>query len=229
MSDPLSYVPYVLAGVKLTIVLSIGSLILSCLFGVFTTAARLSSNWFLTILAQTYVSVIRGVPELVLMLLIFFGGQMLLNDLAELPGWFSHVDVDALTSSIFAIGFIFGAYMSEAFRGAYLAIPKGQKAAAKSIGLNHWVYSRVIVWPQFLVHVLPAFRNNWLGILKTTAFAAVVGVHDLGWRAKGAASATHKPFYFLMLAAMVYLGFTLLSERFFSTTLRRIQRGWTSI
>ena len=82
MSDTLSYVPYVLAGVKLTIVLSIGSLILSCLFGVFTTAARLSSNWFLTILAQTYVSVIRGVPELVLMLLIFFGGQMLLNDLA---------------------------------------------------------------------------------------------------------------------------------------------------
>ena len=68
MSDTLSYVPYVLAGVKLTIVLSIGSLILSCLFGVFTTAARLSSNWFLTILAQTYVSVIRGVPELVRML-----------------------------------------------------------------------------------------------------------------------------------------------------------------
>ena len=163
------------------------------------------------------------------MLLIFFGGQLLRNDLAELTGWLSHVDVDALTSSIFAIGFIFGAYMSEAFRGAYLAIPKGQKDAAKSIGLNHWVYLRVIVWPQFLVHVLPAFRNNWLVILKTTAFASVVGVHDLVWRAKGAASATHKPFYFLMLAAMVYLGFTLLSERFFSTTLRRIQRGWTSI
>jgi len=80
-----------------------------------------------------------------------------------------------------------------------------------------------------LVHVLPAFRNNWLVILKTTAFASVVGVHDLVWRAKGAASATHKPFYFLMLAALVYLGFTLVSERFFSATLRRVQRGWTSI
>ncbi|HCF74901.1 MAG TPA: arginine ABC transporter permease ArtQ [Gammaproteobacteria bacterium] len=229
MSETLSYVPYVLAGVKLTIILSLGSVTLACLFGVFGAAARLSPNWFLSMLAQTYVSIIRGVPELVLMLLIFFGGQMLLNDLAELTGWLDHIDVDALSSAIFAIGFIFGAYMSEAFRGAYLAIPKGQLDAAKSIGLSQWVYLRIIVWPQFLVHVLPAFRNNWLVILKTTAFASVVGVHDLVWRAKGAASATHKPFYFLMLAALVYLGFTLVSERFFSATLRRVQRGWTSI
>ena len=229
MSETLSYVPYVLAGVKLTIILSLGSVTLACLFGVFTAAARLSPNWFLSMLAQTYVSIIRGVPELVLMLLIFFGGQMLLNDLAELTGWLDHIDVDALSSAIFAIGFIFGAYMSEAFRGAYLAIPKGQLDAAKSMGLSQWVYLRIIVWPQFLVHVLPAFRNNWLVILKTTAFASVVGVHDLVWRAKGAASATHKPFYFLMLAALVYLGFTLVSERFFSATLRRVQRGWTSI
>ena len=119
--------------------------------------------------------------------------------------------------------------MSEAFRGAYLAIPRGQLDAAKSLGLRRVTYLRLIVFPQFVIHVLPAFRNNWLVILKTTAFASVVGVHDLVWRAKGAASATHNPFYFLTLAALVYLLFTVLSERLFSYLQSRIQRNWTSI
>ena len=229
MNDAWPYVPHVLAGAKLTIILSIASLMLSCIFGLFSAVARLSDVYLLQRVSQIYVSVIRGIPELVLMLLVFFGGQMLLNDLAEFTGLWAHVDVDALSSAIFSIGFIFGAYMSEAFRGAYAAIPRGQLDAAKSLGLRPVAYHWLIVWPQFLVHVLPAFRNNWLVILKTTAFASVVGVHDLVWRAKGAASATHNPFFFLMLAALVYLLFTMLSERVFSYIQSRVKRGWISI
>ena len=83
MNDAWPYVPYVLAGAKLTIILSVASLILSCIFGFFTTAARLSDVYILQRVSQVYVGVIRGIPELVLMLLIFFGGQMLLNDLND--------------------------------------------------------------------------------------------------------------------------------------------------
>jgi His/Glu/Gln/Arg/opine family amino acid ABC transporter permease subunit len=229
MNDAWPYVPYVLAGAKLTIILSVASLILSCIFGFFSAAARFSNVYILQRVSQVYVSVIRGIPELVLMLLVFFGGQMLLNDLGELTGLWDYVDVDALSSAIFSIGFIFGAYMSEAFRGAYLTIPRGQLDAAKSLGLRPIAYLWLIVWPQFFIHVLPALRNNWLVILKTTAFASIVGVHDLVWRAKGAASATHNPFYFLVLAALVYLFFTILSERFFSYIQGRMKRGWISI
>jgi His/Glu/Gln/Arg/opine family amino acid ABC transporter permease subunit len=229
MDSAWSYVPNVLGGAKLTLVLAIGGLLLSCIFGFLSAAARLSGVVLFEKVAAIYVGVIRGIPELVLMLLVFFGGQMLLNDLADLTGLWEYIDVDALSSAIFSIGFIFGAYMSEAFRGAYLAIPRGQLDAAKSLGLGRVTYLRLIVFPQFVIHVLPAFRNNWLVILKTTAFASVVGVHDLVWRAKGAASATHNPFYFLTLAALVYLLFTILSERLFSHIQNRIQRGWTSI
>tara|TARA_Y100001934_G_scaffold135979_1_gene164174 strand:+ start:64 stop:753 length:690 start_codon:yes stop_codon:yes gene_type:complete len=229
MDSAWSYVPNVLGGARLTLALAIGGLVLSCIFGVLSASAQLSRVVLFQKAAATYVGVIRGIPELVLMLLVFFGGQMLLNDLADLTGLWEYIDVDALSSAIFSIGFIFGAYMSEAFRGAYLAIPRGQLDAAKSLGLGRVVYLRLIVLPQFVIHVLPAFRNNWLVILKTTAFASVVGVHDLVWRAKGAASATHNPFYFLTLAALVYLLFTILSERLFSHIQNRIQRGWTSI
>ena len=229
MDSAWSYVPNVLGGVRLTITLAIGGLLLSCVFGLISASARQSRVLLFQRVAATYVGVIRGIPELVLMLLVFFGGKMLLNDLADLTGLWEYIDVDALSSAIFSIGFIFGAYMSEAFRGAYLAIPRGQLDAAKSLGLRRVTYLRLIVFPQFVIHVLPAFRNNWLVILKTTAFASVVGVHDLVWRAKGAASATHNPFYFLTLAALVYLLFTILSERLFSYLQNRIQRNWTSI
>ena len=112
MNEAWPYVPHVLAGAKLTIILSVASLILSCIFGFISAAARLSDVYLLQRVSQVYVSVIRGIPELVLMLLVYFGGQMLLNDLGELTGLWSYIDVDALSSAIFSIGFIFCAYMA---------------------------------------------------------------------------------------------------------------------
>jgi arginine/ornithine transport system permease protein len=209
-----SYLPYVLAGVGLTLAVALGALALSTLLGIAAAAARLSSHRVPRGIATAYATLIRGVPDLVLMLLIFYGGQIAVNALAQHLGWIGEtdsIDVDPFVAGTITIGFIYGAYFAETFRGAMLAVPIGQSEAALACGMSRMQVLMRIVLPQTVRHALPGFTNNWLVLVKSTALVSVIGLTDLMYRAKQAGAATRAAFFYFVVAAAVYLAITSVS------------------
>jgi arginine/ornithine transport system permease protein len=218
------YGPALLEGAAMTLALALCSLGVALLFGVGGASAALSRSRAARALAAVYTTLIRAVPDLVLMLLVFYGGQMLVNDLAERLGR-EPVDVNPFAAGVATIGFVFGAYLSETFRGAFMAVPPGQAEAARAFGFTRWQVFVRVVGPQMLRHALPPLANNWLVLLKSTAIVSVIGLTDVMHRAGLAAGATREPFLFYGAVAVLYLGFTTLSEAGFSWLGRRLAVG----
>ena len=172
-----------LAGTAVTIQLAIGSLLLSVVLGLIGASAKLANNPVSQRIAAGYTTLVRGVPDLVLMMLLFYGGQQIVNDLGDATGLWDYVEINQLTAGIASIGFVFGAYMTETFRGAILAIPRGQIEAGISCGMMPFTIFYRITWPQMVRHALPSFTNNWLVLVKAPALVSVIGLHDLVWNA----------------------------------------------
>ncbi|MEK1942943.1 MAG: ABC transporter permease, partial [Pseudomonas sp.] len=183
----------ILDGAWLTISLALTSMALAIVLGLIGAAFRLSPIKWLALLGEAYATVIRGIPDLVLILLIFYGGQDVVNRVAPLLGFEDYIDLDPFSTGVFTMGFIFGAYLSETFRGAFMAIPKGQSEAGAAYGMSGTqVFFRVLV-PQMIRFAIPGFTNNWLVLTKATALISVVGLQDMMFKAKNAADATHQP------------------------------------
>ncbi|WDZ81938.1 ABC transporter permease subunit (plasmid) [Ensifer adhaerens] len=212
MDTLLAYGPMVLSGLGLTIALSLSSLTLAVLFGLMGVWAKLSRNLFLNALGGGYTALVRGIPDLVLMLIIYFGGQNLINSLGEVSGLWDYVEISPFAAGTFAIGLIFGAYMTETFRGGFLAIDKGEIEAGLACGMSSGTRLRLIVWPQIVPLVLPSFTNNWLVLLKTTALVSIIGLQDVMYNANQSGRSSQQPFLFLLLAFAIYLGLTILSD-----------------
>ena len=208
--DVVAFLPLVIEGAVVTITLSIGGTLLAVLFGLMGTAARLSDRRALRWTGAAYVGVVRAVPDLVLMLIVFFGGQMLINHLVTQTGLIERFEIPRYAAGIFTIGIVFGSYMTETFRSAYLSIPKGQIEAAKACGLRTPQWLAHVVWPQIVPLALPSFTNNYLVLMKTTALVSIIGIHDITYTALQAGRTTREPFIFLMIAMLFYLGFTIL-------------------
>ena len=144
-------------------------------------------------------------------MLIFFGGQDLPDRVAPRVGFDDYIDLDPMAAGIGTLGFIFGAYLSETFRGAFMAIPKGQAEAGLAYGMSsRQVFFRVLV-PQMIRLAIPGFTNNWLVLVKATALVSVVGLQDMMFKAKAAADATRQPFTFFLAVAALYLVITSVS------------------
>jgi arginine/ornithine transport system permease protein len=222
--DLQGYGPSILEGAVLTVEAALAGLALSVLLGLLAALAKLSPALPLRALAGVYTTLIRGVPDLVLMLLVFFGGQMLMNDLSARMG-FGHVDVGPFTAGVLTLGVIYGAYMAETFRGAILAVPKGQLEAARAFGMSPFLVFRRILLPQMLRHALPGFGNNWLVLLKATALLSVIGLDDMVRKATLAAGATRRPFTFYFAVALVFLALTTVSTLLLALAERRVRRG----
>lgn len=212
MDKLLDYLPMVLGGLWLTVALALVSVVIAIVLGLAGAAAKLSENRFLRGLGGAYTTLVRGIPDLVLMLLLFFGGQIAINNLGKLTGWWGYVELSPFWAGAITIGFIFGAYMTETFRGAYLAIPQGQTEAAKAIGMAPSHYLRRIIWPQLVPHALPGFTNNWLVLMKTTALVSIIGLQDVVYNANQAGRSSQEPFTFLLVAFFTFLGLTILSD-----------------
>lgn len=201
----------ILEGAALTVAVSLASLLLAILLGLAGASAKLSGRKPLVAAATLYTTLVRGIPELVLMLLIFYGGTIGLNNLMEALGSEQTLDIDPFAAGVITIGFIYGAYMTETFRGAILAVPKGQMEAAWAFGMGPLRTFWRITLPQMIRYALPGFTNNWLVLIKATALVSLIGLQDMTYRAKQASSATREPFTFLLFAAGLFLLYTWVS------------------
>jgi len=218
------YLPAILGGLWVTLSVAALSLTTACLFGLAGAAAKLSSSRVARVLAEVYTTVIRGLPELVLMLFIFYGGQILLNAVADARGW-GYIDVPPFAAGVLTIGFIFGAYLTETFRGAILAIPKGQSEAALAFGMSKVQMWRRIVLRQMVRHAIPGFANDWLVMVKATALVSIIGLDDMVHRANLASAATREPFTFFCAIALIYLAITTVSIFALSRIEKRFSLG----
>jgi His/Glu/Gln/Arg/opine family amino acid ABC transporter permease subunit len=223
------YLPAIFEGLGLTLRVSALSLAIACVFGLLGASAKLSQSRTARWGAEVYTTLVRGMPELVLMLLIFYGGQIGLNALADAQGW-GYIDIPPFWAGVLTIGFIFGAYLTETFRGAILAVPKGQAEA----GLAYALSPRLVLWrivlPQMVRHAIPGFANNWLIMIKASALVSIIGLDDMVHRAGLAAASTRAPFTFYMAVALIYLSLTSVSifllsrlEARYSLGVRKVQ------
>ena len=201
-----------LEGTAVTVRLALGSLLLSVVLGLIGASAKLSANAVPRNIAGAYTTLVRGVPDLVLMMLLFYGGQQLVNDLGSATGWWDYIEINQFTAGVFSIGFVFGAYMTETFRGAILAIPRGQIEAGIACGMTPLLIFRRITWPQMVRYALPSFTNNWLVLVKATALVSVIGLHDLVWNASTAGRSIREPFTFMFAVLIIYLILTAISD-----------------
>jgi len=224
MTAVLQYLPFVLSGMLLTVGVALCSLLLSCALGMLTAAAKLSDSATARFIGGVYTTLIRGIPDLVLMTLLFFGGQIAVNHLTDALGW-GYVDVSPFAAGVVTIGFIFGAYMGETFRGAMLAVPRGQMEAGAAFGMTPAQVLFRITLPAMMRHALPGFGNNWLVLMKTTALVSVIGLHDMVFKAGQAGGATRQPFSFYLLVALLFLLLTALSNLGLRCLERRYSAG----
>lgn len=212
METVIDYLPSILRGTMVTVQIALASISLSVLLGLLGAWAKLSPVAAARTLGELYTTLIRGVPDLVLMLLLFFGGQILLNQLGEATGLWGYIEINQFAAGVLTIGFIFGAYMTETFRGAFLAIPRGQIEAGIACGMNGSLIFRRIIWPQLVRFALPSFGNNWLVLLKTTALVSVLGLQELVYEAFTAGRSQRQLFTFMFVTLVIYLVLTAVSD-----------------
>lgn len=201
----------ILQGSAVTVQVALASLVVSVVLGLLGAGAKLSGNPLLVGISTVYTTIIRGVPDLVIMLLVFYGGTIGLNNLMEALGSKEAVDVNSFVAGVLTVGFIYGAYMTETFRGAILSIPKGQAEAAWAFGMGRIQTFLRITAPQMVRYALPGFTNNWLVLIKATALVSLIGLKEMTYLGKQAGQATRSPFEYLLFTAALFLVFTTVS------------------
>jgi octopine/nopaline transport system permease protein len=207
----------------MTLAVSVSSTLLGLVLGTLGAAAKLSVIPPLRWLAEGYTTIARGVPELLIIYLLFFGGSGAVMFVAGLFGYHGYIELNAFTIGTFAIGAISGAYSTEVIRGAVLAVPPGQVEAAKAIGMARGLIFRRIMFPQVARYALPGLGNVWQFTLKDTALISVTGLVELMRQAHVAAGSTRQPFTFYLVAAALYLLLTTFSNYGFQRA-----EGWAN-
>ena len=203
--------PLLWAGTVETVKLAVLSLAASLVLGLAGAAAKLSANRVLASVGTFYTTLIRAVPDLVLMLLLFYGMQILLNDVTDVLGW-DQIDIDPFAAGVVTLGFIYGAYFTETFRGAFLSVPRGQLEAGFAYGMSGWRVFHRILFPQMMRFALPGIGNNWQVLVKATALVSIIGLADVVKAAQDAGKSTFNMFFFILVAALIYLAITTVSN-----------------
>ncbi|WP_160107439.1 ABC transporter permease [Pseudomonas izuensis] len=203
--------PQILLGTLATIKLALWSLLIAVLAGLIGASSKLSSNRFLRTMATGYTTVIRSMPDLVIMLLLFFSLQMLLNRMTDWLGT-GQIDIDPFLAGVVTLAFIYGAYFTETFRGAFQAVPAGQVEAAKAYGMTRGQAFRKVLFPQMLRHALPGIGNNWQVLIKSTALVSIIGLTDVVKATQDAGKGSMQFFYFTLVGGLIYLGITTVSN-----------------
>lgn len=214
-----------LRGAAMTVALALSAYALGLIVGTLGAAAKLGGNRVLAGIAQVYTTVVRGVPELLVIYLLFFGSTGAIMWVAGVFGYTGHIELDDFTIGVVAVGLISGAYSTEVIRGAFQAVPPGQIEAGRAAGMSPGLIFRRIKVPQMLRLALPGLGNVWQLTLKDTALVSVTGLAELMRMANVAAGSTRQPFIFYVAAAVLYLVMTTISQVAFQKAERHYSRG----
>lgn len=220
-----------LAGVAVTVELALAAYAIALALGLLAACASRSALAPLRWLAVLYAMLVRGVPSLVLIYLLFYGlvpalrgfALALVGGDAEAPA-----ATGAFWTGAMTLGLIAGGFCTEVIRGAWAAVPRGQEEAALAFGMSPALRLRRVVLPQLLRLALPGLGNSWQVVLKETALIYVVGVAEIMERATAAGRSTHQPFTFYLAAALLYLAITVLTDRLFHAAEARIGRPYAA-
>lgn len=215
-----------LRGAFLTIQLSVCSYAVAFVLGLLGAGAKLSGNKTLYRIGDLYTTLVRAVPELLLIILIFYAGGSAIKALLLNIGLVGeNFQVNAFAAVVVALGLIYGAYLTDVLRGAIQAIPKGQTEAARAYGMHAPMRFRRIIFPQMIRFAIPGMGNQWLNITKDSALVSVVGAFELVSAAKSAASQTKEYLFFYSVGAGCFLMITIVSMIVLQQIERRASRG----
>jgi len=210
----------------MTIAVSITAMFVGFSFAAIFTPLKLSKFKSLNLIANIYTTVIRGVPELLVIYLFFFGGSGAIMFVASMFGYNEYIEINAFITGSFAIGIISGAYSTEVFRGAIQSIDKGQFEAAKVLGFSKFKQFYKIILPQMLRLAIPNLSNVWQITLKDTSLISVTGLVEIMRQSYIAAGSTRDPLFFYSFAAVLYLLLTFLSMKLINKLEVKYSRGY---
>ncbi|MFV5363924.1 histidine ABC transporter permease HisQ [Acinetobacter oleivorans] len=218
------YGPLLLSGTWMTIQLALLSLLLSVIIGLIGASSKLSNIKALRYIATAYTTLIRSVPDLVIMLLLFYSLQLGLNQITEALQM-DQIDINPFVAGVITLAFIYGAYFTETFRGAFQSVPTGQIEAAKAYGMTPWQVFRRVLFPQMMRFALPGIGNNWQVLIKATALVSIIGLTDIVKITQDAGRSTMQLFFFSIVAAAIYLVITTVSNLILMWLERRYSAG----
>lgn len=214
-----------LAGAWMTIQISVCAYLVGLVLGLIGAWAKLSGNRLTFWVSERYTTIVRAVPELLLIILLYYTGTTALRNLLVEVGFGEDVQINAFAAAVGTLGFVQGAYTTEVFRGAILSVPKGQLEAAKAYGMSASLRFRRILFPLMFRYALPGLANLWVTILKDSSLISVVGFSELLFTGKTAAASTKDYFFFYLVTAAVFLMLTVLSNIGIHVVERRLSRG----
>ena len=210
----------------MTIAVSLTAMIIGFLFALIFTPLKLSKYKIFNLIGNFYTTVIRGVPELLVIYLFFFGGSGALMFVASMFGYNDYIEINAFMTGAFAIGIISGAYSTEVFRGAIQSIDKGQFEASKVLGIKKHIQFYKVILPQMLRLAIPNLSNVWQITLKDTSLISVTGLVEIMRQSYIAAGSTRDPLFFYSFAAVLYLLLTYFSMKLINKLELKYSRGY---
>lgn len=211
MPDLQGYGWLLIDGLARTVMVAVSAMALALVLGLLAALGKLYGARLLRMLLDLYTTVVRGIPELVLLLLVYYGLPTLLQDTASALGHDVTLSLNPFAAGIGTLALIYGAFACEVYRAAYLAIPSGQHDAAKSLGLPPIIGFGKVVFPQMMRYALPGLGNVWMVLVKATALISIIQLPELMRNADVAARSTRMPFTFFFIACLLYLCITLVS------------------
>jgi polar amino acid transport system permease protein len=217
MESVVEYLPLLLQGLRMTLLLAVSTLIVGLALGMLLALAKLSRHAWLSRPVYAVTNFLRGIPEFLILLVIYFGGTQALGPLG--------LEVGPFAAGLTALSLVFGSYASETFRAAFQSVPKGQIEAGRAYGFSGLQCFWMIQLPQIWKVAIPGLGNLWQGAVKDTALVSIVGLDDLMRKSNQAAQATREPFTFYFVASLMVLAITLVSMLVLAWLERRARRG----
>lgn len=212
-----AYLPLLLQGLRMTLLLAVSTLVVGLALGMALALAKLSRHAWLSRPVYAVTNFLRGIPEFLILLIIYFGGTQALGRFG--------IEVGPFAAGLTALSLVFGSYASETFRAAFQSVPKGQIEAGRAYGFTRAQCFRLIELPQIWKVAIPGLGNLWQGAVKDTALVSIVGLDDLMRKSNQAAQATREPFTFYFAASLMFLAITLVSMAVLAWLERRASRG----
>ena len=207
-----------------TLLLTLAALLIGALIGGVIAAAKLSRRRVFRGLGDLYSILFRGIPELLVIYLFYFGGAIVVSAVGHWFGADGYIDVPPFLVGAIAVGLISASYQAEVYRGAFIAVPKGELEAALAIGMTKAMRIRRVLIPQIMRYALPGLGNVMQMSLKDSALISVIGLVELMRASQVAAGSTRQYFTFYIVGGALYLVLTGLSGRIFNIAEARVRR-----